>query len=860
MSEAERDWNEFKKKIIDGIKEDDILGNAKAKLKDFDSYYKADGTGEIQASTKQVNNILDQLKQMDADQAAGVYGETYTYTNASGEEVTVDYNNRKQALEDLKEYYTQIMDSMMALQELEEEIHQSYLDMMDEAQEKFNEQLETYQTIDEIIQHDMNLVKLMYGDSASLAEYYKEQRENLDNQLDFQKQQIAFWKNQMDTLEEGSDAWEKAKENWMAAGAEWRSLAETNLQVITDEYLDAITTIFENLNNNVTNGMGLDYVSKEWDLINQNADRYLDQVNAIYETQSLQNKYLDAIENATNPTQQKKLNELMEDEIALLQEKDKLSQYDLDRANLKYEIAMKQMALEESQQKKTQLRLRRDSQGNYTYQYTNDDSEVSKLKNELSDLYNQLYNLDAGQYKSNLDELYNVWDAFQADMYEAAQINDPEKRKEREEMLEREYGELINGIVADNENIKQNLQQSTASQLFDLYDQNAENYEQMTEAQKGILDNFISAETEYNGMAFDNLFGLYNQNLEAFDTMTQEQIDALMNDFIPQWDSGVQQMVDTIVGEGGFAQVTKSAIEEIRVLAATWDAERKAAYEEAKAMAEDMQTATQGLAKDNTELISTYQTQLEEVQKVIDKLGEMKKAYELAAAAAKTAAEEAYKYWQAASNKAASTDTTIDTKDYKKPEGDTKEVQKKDKNDSNSLGYASNGAPFIGTYTVKSGDTLSGIGSQYGISWQRIYAENKGIIGSNANLIKPGQVYKIPKYASGGYTGDWAGNGGQLAMLHKKELVLNASDTKNILNAVEILRNITSNLGATLLSQMSAITANNASAIANGMSNSDTLEQNVHIDAQFPNVNNANEIETALNNLVNMASQHIQKN
>ena len=143
---------------------------------------------------------------MDADQAAGIYGETYTYTNAKGEEVTVDYNNRKQALEDLKEYYTQIMDSMMELQELEEEIHQSYLDMMDEAQEKFDEQLEVYQTIDDIIQHDMNLVQLMYGDSASLAKYYQEQRENTNNQLDFQKQQVAFWKTQMDTLEQGSEA------------------------------------------------------------------------------------------------------------------------------------------------------------------------------------------------------------------------------------------------------------------------------------------------------------------------------------------------------------------------------------------------------------------------------------------------------------------------------------------------------------------------------------------------------------------------------------------------------------------------------------------------------------------------------
>lgn len=97
-------------------------------------------------------------------------------------------------------------------------------------------------------------------------------------------------------------------------------------------------------------------------------------------------------------------------------------------------------------------------------------------------------------------------------------------------------------------------------------------------------------------------------------------------------------------------------------------------------------------------------------------------------------------------------------------------------------------------------------------------------------------------------------------MLHQKELVLNENDTKNILNAVEILRNITSNLGATLLNQISAITANNTSAIANAISGSETLEQNVHIDAQFPNVKDSREIETALNNLVNMASQHIQKN
>ena len=39
MAEAERDWNEFFKKVIKDIDEDDILGNAEARLKDFMSYY-----------------------------------------------------------------------------------------------------------------------------------------------------------------------------------------------------------------------------------------------------------------------------------------------------------------------------------------------------------------------------------------------------------------------------------------------------------------------------------------------------------------------------------------------------------------------------------------------------------------------------------------------------------------------------------------------------------------------------------------------------------------------------------------------------------------------------------------------------
>lgn len=41
---------------------------------------------------------------------------------------------------------------------------------------------------------------------------------------------------------------------------------------------------------------------------------------------------------------------------------------------------------------------------------------------------------------------------------------------------------------------------------------------------------------------------------------------------------------------------------------------------------------------------------------------------------------------------------------------------------------------------------------------------------------------------TGGYTGEWAGDSGRLALLHQKELVLNQEDTQNILDSVTILR------------------------------------------------------------------------
>jgi len=52
------------------------------------------------------------------------------------------------------------------------------------------------------------------------------------------------------------------------------------------------------------------------------------------------------------------------------------------------------------------------------------------------------------------------------------------------------------------------------------------------------------------------------------------------------------------------------------------------------------------------------------------------------------------------------------------------------------------------TYTVQAGDTLWGIAQKQlgnGALYTKIYEANKDVIGSNPDVIKVGQVFKIPK-------------------------------------------------------------------------------------------------------------------
>lgn len=114
----------------------------------------------------------------------------------------------------------------------------------------------------------------------------------------------------------------------------------------------------------------------------------------------------------------------------------------------------------------------------------------------------------------------------------------------------------------------------------------------------------------------------------------------------------------------------------------------------------------------------------------------------------------------------------------------------------------------------------------------------------------------LESFKSGGYTGAW-GSYGKLALLDEKELILNKGDTSNFLASMEVLERILSIID---LHSANAQLSGVLSAPGFNHVNERSIEQNVHIEASFPGVQDRNEIEEAFNNLINQASQYANRN
>lgn len=205
-------------------------------------------------------------------------------------------------------------------------------------------------------------------------------------------------------------------------------------------------------------------------------------------------------------------------------------------------------------------------------------------------------------------------------MAEAAQINDPVARSERELLLQTQYEQLINGLTEQNATVRENLHES----------------------------------------AFDDLSRLYDVDVANFQNMSDEEKNVLMGDLLPYWESGVQHMTDVFAGEDGFLGVCKDAFDQLHE--ATKDYEDgldelentgRINFESIGEGIDENINRTQQLINDNTELINTYEQELSAIGNVIAQLDGLIDKYNSARDAAVAATKAAYEYWSQQQREAA---------------------------------------------------------------------------------------------------------------------------------------------------------------------------------------------------------------
>lgn len=867
-------WQDFRK-VMEHIKDNDYLGKLKQDLRDIIELLTGDDSfdlthikdldvdsfkAKIDTASSGIQVLINQVNRLNSNIGDGSYKKDY----ASGILWWYD-DGLSKAIDDLNNYSGSLEDSLEKIENLITDFQSNFINAWSEIGDQLGRQVKRYETMTNEIEHKKNMMTLLYGDEAysELESWYSLQNQVNQGQLEFEKQQVDYWEKRTKELEEGSEAWKEAESQWQSALSSFNSTLENAVQNIINKYSNAVNKIFANMTKQLTNGAGLSWLQTEMNLMNKYSDHYLDGVNSIYQITSLQNKFMDAINNAEgNVTAQERIKKLMDEQLTDLKSRDKLTKYDVERAEKLLDIETARQALKDAQNNNSKMRLTRDSQGNYSYSYVTDEDTINEANQKLADAQNNLYNFDKDQYSQNLSEIYSMYEEYQQKMIEIANNSSLTQEEKERQLAEarQKYIEYITNLTQDNEYIRQNLSDSTFQNYFAnqeiARDTTSSNYQEFMDycekaglsfdATTGQMITDISSLSEESknklkdfGLAFDEQTNTLKVNWKNMTDDNKQKFSDCMNTNVPLWNSSMQSMIGRINSdENSLKNMSIKALNEIKQAQINYNKEIEATkiaiggidFTKINEGSEKWQKYITDIRDKNKEIINSNEILATKLIEVNNRLKETKETYdkikkdaeETLSAAQQTAALNANK---------------------------TKEEDLNQK-------YANAKAGAVAGTTTAGVGTGAAIGGTVGGIPGAIVG---GLIGGGIGLIGG-----LLGFDSGGYTGQWTDKGstnnGKLAILHEKELVLNAEDTKNILAAVDTVRSISDSLRGQALETANSYTSDLDTAtpiVTQPITQS--VQQDVHIDATFPNVTDHNEIELAMNNLMNTASQKVME-
>ena len=860
--EEEEEMDELEKKIDDFTAAISQYEDTRELIEDLDNemddkfYEWQDNNAEmlsykleikIELNDDELRALEYQLSKTDNDfykraEAATIMGEQLTInTKSLGEysahlaEVEAKYAagdiSQEAYIEALDEINDGIYDNLNAIQDLDQQMMEYYGETLAQAGEeidKFTTQLEKQTTI---LEHYKTLVDLMgkSTDYDKVGIILEGQASTTKNEMIAAREEYEMLAKEKDEMylkwqtaatEEQAELYKKQYEAALEASDE----AQEQYLSKAEAYGEALNAILENslnkfgqdLENALTGGTSFDQMTARMERAASLQEEYLTTTNKIYETNKLMNKAQQEIDKSTNTVAKQRLKQFI-NETDQLQKKNRLSSYELEIQQAKYDLLLAEIALEDAQDAKSQVRLQRDAEGNFGYVYTADQDKISEAQQNLADAQNNLYNIAlegangyAEKYYQTLNELYNTLDEINRQYHEGAFESEQEyqnailEAKEYYYALLEDYSDLYTiAISTDARALEDSWSREFNSMIYNT-------------------DNWKTQVEEY----VQNVQGAFEEWDEAMDVLASEagiggDLSSL-SDAVDKIDQESQQLLSTLTDSGGVLDTIQTEIDAVSSL---------------------------------TDAYALQRTQIQSLTQEYEQLAE--------AILAKKRAE-AMK--EEPTNVAPSaTPETNSGKDSEKGSGDNSNKgsggdgkisigeQVKLKNTGTTYYYDSYGTSPKGS-RGKAGDvvTVENIVNGGKGTAKQPYGVAVKSSGSAYGWLK---IDDLTGFDSGGYTGNW-GPYGKLAMLHEKELILDEQDTENFLHSMELLNNIIQ-----LIDLQSMNSAIGGVLSSPGLGNIDqgNLEQMVTIEANFPNVSSKVEIEEAFATLVNRASQYANR-
>lgn len=640
----------------------------------------------------------------------------------------------------------------------------------------------------------------------------------------YNEEMARKWKAQMEECEDAL----------MAAEEKTQEALQATAEAIKTAFKDTIAQIMDDLDDSLGS---VSHLQQQFDQAQELSEQYLDDYKKIYELSKLTRQVNKTMDETNNVKAKKMLMEYQAKINKYQQDGVKMSQYELEHLQKEYELRLAQIQLEEAQNAKSQVRMTRDSEGNYGYVYTADDSAQSDAQQNYEDKLYALQELNT-QYITEMQRLSLE--------------------------IQAQWQETLNQILEDD-SLSLAEQQARIAEASDFYTQR------------------LAYVNEQLGIAVGNNRTLYEEDWTKYSEVTGYKISA-DEDYVDTWGETTLAVLTGAHDQQGYYQSVQLAFstavasiqqetakyqEALNAVGLSADAlagkisadveVQKQASNEAALAAEDMSQRAQGAMEEImnkagefserwvTELEATITKNQEYVQSILDMI---------------TALSDL----DAAANTPKPSNPPVDPGDGGGGgggngggggDGGGGTPNNADKIEGVAAAIWMDGGGTSGWYNGN--DRVSRL-QEKGVTAAQAYINQHGpngdIYAAWHNKRAQLKSFYYGSFDTGGYTGDWGDSEGRLALLHSKELVLNAQDTENMLAIIDMVRQISSAIDTNALSTLMSSGLTAASVNAKG---NDVLEQHVTITAEFPNATDKDSILDAFDNVINLAAQYANR-